>query len=99
MSERKTQREGEVRYVFQVWCHIMCLWGTVCVPGLPALFIPDSFVLGPGLTLCAALAHQILPTHAQAKAMKLLKYLFVGIATGLYAVLGNSTHLSGGTQS
>lgn len=59
---RKTQREGEVRCVFQVWCHIMCLSGTVCVPGLPALFIPDSFVLVPGLTLCDTLhmllAHQ-----------------------------------------
>lgn len=54
VSERKTQREGEVMCVFQIWCHIMCLSGTVCVPGLPALFIPDSFVLVLTLTLCSS---------------------------------------------
>ncbi len=51
VRERKTQKEGEVICVFQVWCHIMCLSGTVCIPGLPALFIPDSFVLVLSLTL------------------------------------------------
>lgn len=76
---------------------ILCVSGTVCIPGLPALFIPDSFVLVLSLTLCATphmlLAHQIIPAHAQAKAMKLLMYLFIGMANGLYVVLGNSTAL------
>lgn len=59
---------------------ILCVSGTLCIQGLPALFIPDSFVLVLSVTLFATphmlLAHQIIPANAQAKAMKLLMYLF-----------------------
>lgn len=97
VREGKIERDGEVRCGFQVWFHIMCPSGTVCIPGLPALFIPDSFVLVLSLTLCTIphilLAHQVFPAHAQAKAVKLLMYLFNRMAAGLYVVSGNSTPL------
>lgn len=87
-----SQREGEVRCVFQIWYHIICPSGTLCVPGLTALFLPDSSVLVLDLTLWTTLytllTHQIIPTHTQVKAMTLLLYLFIRMATSFYVVWG-----------
>lgn len=53
VSERHKERERSDT-CSMVWCRIMCLRGTVF--GLPALFIPDSFVF-----TCCSLIKSLLP--------------------------------------
>lgn len=80
--ERKTEREGEVRCEFQVWCQIMCLSGSLCVQLSSSFVRADSLA---SLLFCATLrtlsTHRFIPTQAQVKATKLRMYLFIVRAT------------------